>query len=216
MRVGGWWRGVTVKRNRVPSHDAGRDGDAQPVPQQLGAACQRSARTASVHDSPRPPQARQVQRTGTSSGTRSRRAAPRAATAGSTARSGDGPLGRQEGAAHAIDGGRDRGKVDHDLVGEPAARRRAASSPAMHRDLTRRRMGRNVIPASNCWYDRGRSRRSQWPAGDCPMCGETMRLTANARSPIACRAHRRRRPATVREWVCPECDYFEEAEDGED
>ena len=49
---------------------------------------------------------------------------------------------------------------------------------------------------------------------DCPLCGDTMRLKARAVSD--------RVPGTgqtttrqVREWCCPECDYFEEAEDDE-
>ncbi len=48
-------------------------------------------------------------------------------------------------------------------------------------------------------------------AKDCPMCGETMRLRE--------REVTDRLPGTpqtkttvFREWVCPECDYFEEAE----
>lgn len=52
------------------------------------------------------------------------------------------------------------------------------------------------------------------PARDCPMCGETMRLRL--------REGANRVPGTLqttatsyREWVCPECDYFEEAEDGD-
>ena len=49
---------------------------------------------------------------------------------------------------------------------------------------------------------------------ECPMCGETMRLSLGEQSD--------RVPGTgqtttrhVREWVCPECDYWEEAESGE-
>ena len=49
---------------------------------------------------------------------------------------------------------------------------------------------------------------------ECPLCGEKMRLYARevlddapGRSPGAMRL--------VREWICPECDYFEEAEAGE-
>ena len=49
---------------------------------------------------------------------------------------------------------------------------------------------------------------------DCPMCGETMRLSVRERD--------ERLPGTgqpvrriAREWICPECDYFEEAEAGE-
>ncbi len=48
---------------------------------------------------------------------------------------------------------------------------------------------------------------------ECPLCGTTMQLkesTATTHTPG------NPKPATqaVREWVCPECDYFEEA--GED
>ena len=50
---------------------------------------------------------------------------------------------------------------------------------------------------------------------DCPLCGETMRLTVREirdRIPGSGES-----PARVtREWICPECDYFEEAEAGEE
>jgi C4-type Zn-finger protein len=49
---------------------------------------------------------------------------------------------------------------------------------------------------------------------ECPLCGETMRLQAREISD--------RIPGVggqnvrlLREWVCPECDYFEEAEAGD-
>jgi transposase len=49
---------------------------------------------------------------------------------------------------------------------------------------------------------------------ECPMCGENMHLsirdieetTAGQREPSK---------RQVREWVCPECEYFEEAEPGD-
>lgn len=46
---------------------------------------------------------------------------------------------------------------------------------------------------------------------ECPMCGETMRLSIREiqdRAPGAGQATAR----IIREWICPECDYFEEAE----
>jgi YgiT-type zinc finger domain-containing protein len=49
---------------------------------------------------------------------------------------------------------------------------------------------------------------------DCPMCGETMRLKekeVTERLPGIPQTA----VAKVREWVCPECDYFEDAENGE-
>jgi YgiT-type zinc finger domain-containing protein len=49
---------------------------------------------------------------------------------------------------------------------------------------------------------------------ECPLCGESMRMTVKDRTD--------RVPGTsqtttreVREWVCPECDYWEEAEGNE-
>ena len=49
---------------------------------------------------------------------------------------------------------------------------------------------------------------------ECPLCGESMQMTIHDRAD--------RVPGTTevttrqaREWVCPECDNFEEAESGE-
>lgn len=50
---------------------------------------------------------------------------------------------------------------------------------------------------------------------ECPLCGETMRLVARERTervPGGGQTTTRQ----IREWVCPECDYFEEAESGEE
>ena len=47
---------------------------------------------------------------------------------------------------------------------------------------------------------------------DCPMCGERMKLRDREvidRVPGSTQT----RTAKYREWVCPECDYFEEAEE---
>jgi YgiT-type zinc finger domain-containing protein len=47
---------------------------------------------------------------------------------------------------------------------------------------------------------------------ECPLCGENMRLKEHDTvvqvpgNPTGTVKH-------VREWVCPECDYFEEAEE---
>jgi C4-type Zn-finger protein len=52
------------------------------------------------------------------------------------------------------------------------------------------------------------------PVKECPLCGENMRLherEVQDRVPGGGQAGSR----TLREWVCPECDYFEEAEPGE-
>jgi len=49
-------------------------------------------------------------------------------------------------------------------------------------------------------------------ARECPLCGESMRLRDRAvvdRVPGTMQTTSRE----YREWVCPECDYFEEAEE---
>jgi YgiT-type zinc finger domain-containing protein len=49
-------------------------------------------------------------------------------------------------------------------------------------------------------------------ARECPMCGEAMTLrerTIVDRVPGTAQS----RIMQLREWVCPECDYFEEVED---
>ena len=52
------------------------------------------------------------------------------------------------------------------------------------------------------------------PGRDCPMCGETMRLNEKEHTD-----HVPGAPQPVvtktREWVCPECDYFEDADENE-
>lgn len=45
---------------------------------------------------------------------------------------------------------------------------------------------------------------------ECPLCGEAMRLSVRE-----IQEHTPGHGTTVRrirEWICPECDYFEEAE----
>ena len=46
---------------------------------------------------------------------------------------------------------------------------------------------------------------------ECPLCGEQMKLHERQVQERAGSAAR-----TLREWICPECDYFEEAEAGEE
>ena len=50
------------------------------------------------------------------------------------------------------------------------------------------------------------------PGKDCPMCGELMHLRE---SQITDRVPGTPQTKTVKvvEWVCPECDYFEDVED---
>ena len=50
------------------------------------------------------------------------------------------------------------------------------------------------------------------PAVECPLCGAAMRLHTPT---IVVRVLGSTTPSTprTREWVCPDCDYFEDAEE---
>ena len=48
---------------------------------------------------------------------------------------------------------------------------------------------------------------------ECPMCGESMRLREREITDCV-PGSAETKISKFREWVCPECDYFEEAEEG--
>jgi C4-type Zn-finger protein len=50
------------------------------------------------------------------------------------------------------------------------------------------------------------------PAKECPLCGGTMRLT-RTETPVRVPGNPQATRAASVEWVCPDCDYFEEAEE---
>jgi hypothetical protein len=47
---------------------------------------------------------------------------------------------------------------------------------------------------------------------ECPMCGGTMRLK-RAEATVQIPGNPRPTKRTSTEWVCPECEYFEEADE---
>lgn len=49
---------------------------------------------------------------------------------------------------------------------------------------------------------------------ECPMCGTSMRLDVREIRDTFPGGQTKVR--VMREWICPECDYFEEAETGEE
>jgi hypothetical protein len=51
---------------------------------------------------------------------------------------------------------------------------------------------------------------------ECPMCGEAMRLSTREAQTSVPGSGGQVKVRQIREWICPECDYFEEAEAGED
>ena len=53
---------------------------------------------------------------------------------------------------------------------------------------------------------------STTPERDCPMCGERMRLIERQLTDRIAGTDEFKATA-VAEWTCPECDYFDEADD---
>lgn len=49
-------------------------------------------------------------------------------------------------------------------------------------------------------------------AKECPLCGERMRIKEREISEWI-PGHSQQATRTLREWICPECDYYEEAEE---
>jgi YgiT-type zinc finger domain-containing protein len=49
---------------------------------------------------------------------------------------------------------------------------------------------------------------------ECPLCGDTMRVKAHELT-VTVPGTGQTLTRQVSEWVCPECDYWEEAESGE-
>jgi rubredoxin len=47
---------------------------------------------------------------------------------------------------------------------------------------------------------------------ECPLCGESMRLKERAHT-IYIPGNPEPATEMLREWVCPECDYFEDVEE---
>jgi YgiT-type zinc finger domain-containing protein len=48
---------------------------------------------------------------------------------------------------------------------------------------------------------------------ECPLCGEIMQLSVRD-VPNRVPGQAQMSSRQVREWVCPECDYFEDADEG--
>ena len=52
------------------------------------------------------------------------------------------------------------------------------------------------------------------PTKECPLCTGSMRLH-ETETTIRVPGNPSATTRTTREWVCPDCDYFEEADDAE-
>jgi rubredoxin len=47
---------------------------------------------------------------------------------------------------------------------------------------------------------------------ECPLCGGTMKLRVSE-TPVQVPGNPSATPRVSREWICPDCDYFEEADE---
>jgi hypothetical protein len=54
--------------------------------------------------------------------------------------------------------------------------------------------------------------RFDMPAKECPLCGGTMRLK-RTETTVQIPGNPRATAHRLAEWICPDCDYFEEAEE---
>jgi C4-type Zn-finger protein len=50
------------------------------------------------------------------------------------------------------------------------------------------------------------------PTRECPLCGGTMRLKTTE-TVVRVPGNPRNTKRSITEWVCPDCDYFEEVEE---
>jgi hypothetical protein len=52
------------------------------------------------------------------------------------------------------------------------------------------------------------------PTRECPLCAGSMRLKTTE-TVVLVPGNPKGTPKTSREWVCPDCDYFEDFEEGD-
>src|SRR4051794_22050837 len=138
--------------------------------------------------------------------------------------------GADECLAHAFDNGAQRRKIDRDFVVEPVAAPRqrvgehtfrlpavvARTNREILHDTRTIGAGSSLVKAAEPAADELSRRKTsvsitnKMEPKECPMCGEHMRLqTRDETSRVP--GSRETRTKQITEWVCPECDYFEEA-----
>jgi transposase len=60
--------------------------------------------------------------------------------------------------------------------------------------------------------NKNHARDERMTAKECPLCGGTMRLREN-QTVVRVPGNPNATTRITREWVCPDCDYFEEADE---
>jgi hypothetical protein len=129
---------------------------------------------------------------------------------------------RNETGAHAFDRTMQRRKIDRNLIVEPRVRARERHREHAFRGSTVVTWANGVVP-HRLSYDRvatagcqGKRRvlasRANMDQRECPVCGERMRLQTREQTDRV-PGTREVKTKAVREWVCPECDHFEEVEE---
>jgi hypothetical protein len=68
--------------------------------------------------------------------------------------------------------------------------------------------GSRLVKATPRWYGAGRAMPDPQ---ECPMCGAMMRLK-EIDAPVRVAGYPEKNTRQVREWTCPECEYFEEVD----
>jgi YgiT-type zinc finger domain-containing protein len=79
----------------------------------------------------------------------------------------------------------------------------------MRSDIDARTIGAGVALVKA--HSRCYKRRVSDETRECPMCGESMRVKVREDVQIV-PGTQQKIVQRIREWVCPECDYFEEVE----
>ena len=127
-----------------------------------------------------------------------------------------GPFGLDVIAAEKFDGRARRGKINGDFVGKRPPIRALVGHERFERNTRRvgssgtKHLGATIEAGAEVVKNNARDYDAQMTK-ECPMCGEFMRLvTRETVSRVPGTAQEVKTP--VREWICPECDYFEEAE----
>ena len=124
--------------------------------------------------------------------------------------------------AHPLDCAMQRWKIDRDFVVEPPAATRERHRHHAFRSAPIVTRANRVVP-HRLSYDRvatagcqGESRvlasAPNMEQRECPVCGERMRIQTREQTDRV-PGTREVKTRAVREWVCPECDHFEEAEE---
>ena len=120
-------------------------------------------------------------------------------------------------AAEKLDRRARRGKINRHFVGKRPPIRSLVGHERFERNTRRvgspgtKHLAATIEADAEVVKNNGVRYDAHMAPKECPMCGEFMRLvTRETVSRVPGTAQEVKTP--VREWICPECDYFEEDE----